>query len=137
MKRARALTLAVCALSLSGVLGCAEPPALVVVLQVQEGADLNTSNVSGLLVRIGQEERSLPASRGAQQAIELAAAPAGPTEIVVFACTANAACRSGLATFVGCVEQDLQPSVEPVPVFVRIFDVATPPEECVPFIDPE
>ena len=125
-----------CILGAAALGGCAEPPALVLVLQVQEGDAINTSNVTGLLFRIGEEERSLQAIRDTQETIELNTAPAGPTPVVVFACTANAACRQGLAAFVGCVVQDLKPSPEPVTVFVRIFDIATPAPECEQFLDP-
>ena len=121
------------------LLGCGgDPPGLVIALQVQEGAAaLNTSNVTGLLVRIGQDEQSIAANREAQEAIELLTPPAGLTEIVVFACKGNAACRQEAAAFVGCTQADLQPSSEPLAVFVRIFDVATPPADCGAFLDPE
>ncbi len=118
------------------MLGCGgEPPALVISLQIQEGADLNTSNVTGLLVRVGDEETSLPARRDQQESIELVAAPDGPTDIVVFACKGNAACRQDAAAFVGCVEADLQASDDQLVVLVPIFDVGTPADECLPFLE--
>ncbi|MDP2345365.1 MAG: hypothetical protein Q8O67_30755 [Deltaproteobacteria bacterium] len=121
--------------------GCGAPPALVIALQVQEGEDINTSNVTGLLVRIGDLDTSMPAPREVQASIELETPPAGPTQIVVFACKGNSACAAPGA-FVGCVEEDLQPSAEPVPVFVQLFLFEDgndanldpdPPPDCVGF----
>ena len=120
--------------------GCgSEPEALLIALDVQEGEALDTSDVTGLLVLIGEDERAVEALRTDKVSIELQTPPAGPTDVVVFGCKGAAACRQGpAAAFIGCqLNQDLRPSDEPLKLLVLLFDALdTPPEECAPFIEP-
>lgn len=119
-----------------GGVGCAGPAAVVTV-NIEEGADLQTDEVTGFLVRFGQDEEAIAIDRTQQIAIPFQTAPPGDTEVVVFACEGNAACSVAAATFAGCDvvtvnEGDLQ-----VVATVLLFPLATPEPACAAIINGE
>ena len=115
----------------------AEGPALVVSLQVREasGLDLDTSNINGFLLRVGDESVPFTAEPRTQFQIEFAEPPSGPTEVVLYGCEERAACQAGLADFVGCSTPDLQPRDEPQAVFLSIYPTPALGEAAPPGCD--
>lgn len=113
---------------------CAEPegPAVRVALQiVRADATLDTSDVTGFLVRVGVEQRAIPFDPALSIPIELEAAPATATPIVVFGCTLpNGECADRFGVFVGCATVDLAPSTEPVVVTIALDARDPVPEPC-------
>ncbi|MBM4282003.1 MAG: hypothetical protein FJ137_15010 [Deltaproteobacteria bacterium] len=105
-----------------------EGPALVVSLQVSEasGTDIDTSNIHGLLLRVGDEQVPFNAQPQQQFEIEFATPPEGATAVVLYACEIIAACRPAEAAFVGCSTPVLQASATPQPVFLSLYPM--PPE---------
>ena len=132
-RRRRAAPLVGVAL-LSAVVGAAggcdgEGPALRISLQVSEadGADIDTSNIQQFRLKLRtvdaggapvEDDVPFQARSGEQVEIECDNPPAGPTDIVLFACNQIAACQPSQAEFVGCTRANLQPSPDAVPVFV-------------------
>jgi hypothetical protein len=116
----------VCSFVVVGALASAcgaDGPALVVSLQVSEGAglELDTSNIRGFLLRVGDESVPFTASPQSQFEIEFASAPSGPTEVVLYACEIIAACQPSEAAFVGCSTPVLEPRDSPQAVFLSLF----------------
>jgi hypothetical protein len=113
-----------------------EGPALVVSLQVAEasGLDLDTSNIQGFLLRVGDERVPFSAQPQQQLEIEFATPPDGATEVVLYACEIIAACQPADAAFVGCSTPVLQPRDAPQPVFLSLFPMPAedepPPPGC-------
>jgi hypothetical protein len=105
----------------------AEGPALVVSLQVTEahGVTMDTSNIQGFLLRVGEEQVPFSAQPQQQFELEFSSPPNGPTEVVLYGCEFDAACQAANATFVGCSTPDLQPRDKPQAVFVSLYPIPT------------
>jgi hypothetical protein len=100
-----------------------DEPALVITLQVNEatGVDLDTSNIRGFLLRVGDEQVPFTARPREQFRIEFSAPPEGPTDVVLYACELIAACQPGTAAFVGCSRPNLVARDTPQSVFVALY----------------
>ncbi len=120
--------------------GCDEPegPAVEIALQiVRADDDVDTSDVTGFLVRVGDEERAIAYEPTRALALELLAPPEPATAIVVYGCTLpNASCNEPFGVFVGCVVVDLAPSEEPAIVTVALDERTPLPSACVGLVDP-
>lgn len=133
---------ALLALALTAVVvvigGCGEPegPAVRVALQiVRADAALDTSDVTGFLVRVGVEQQAIPFEPSQTLAIELTAAPEADTPVVVFACRLqNGDCADRFGDFVGCTIVDLAPSSEPVVVTVALHARDPLPADCADLV---
>jgi hypothetical protein len=101
----------------------AEGPALVVSLQVSEasGLDLDTSNIHGFLLRVGDESVPFTAEPQTQFQVEFAEPPDGATDVVLYGCEILAACQPSEATFVGCSTPVLEPRDTPQAVFISLY----------------
>jgi hypothetical protein len=113
-------------------------PAVEIALQIVRAADdVDTSDITGFLVRVGDEEQAIEYDPTRALALELVSPPAPATAFVVFGCTLpNAACSEPFGVFVGCVVVDLAPSEEPVIVTVALDERAPLPSACVGLVDP-
>jgi hypothetical protein len=120
--------------------GCAEPegPAARVALQiVRASADLDTSDITGFLVRVGVEQLAIPFDASRTIAVELDAPPAAATPIVVFGCTLpNGDCADRFGDFVGCRTVDLVPSPEPIVVTIALDARDPVPDDCRDLVTP-
>jgi hypothetical protein len=133
----RTLALLVVAL-LSGACEPPEGPALEVFLQVVRARpDVDTSDVTGFLVQINDDETAIPFDPTATVPIALEAAP-GPATIIVYACTISAQCEERFGVFAGCVVEDLAPSAEPLPLTVEldVRDSENVPASCAGLVSP-
>jgi len=122
----------------SCIAGCGgEGPGVSVVVTVFEGAaNLDTSGVEGLLLRVGRKQVSVAANRSDQELVELKDPPPGQTEVLVFAC-ASEPCSVDAAEFVGCNVAILAASDDTVAVEVGLFPVLAPEPDCLAFINGE
>jgi len=123
----------------SVVAGCGEPegPAVRVALQIVRANDaIDTSDVTGFLVRVGPEQRAIAFDPSRAIAVELTAPPEAATPIVVFACTLPAGeCADRFGDFVGCDVVDLAPSPDPVVVTIALDARDPVPEACADLVD--
>jgi hypothetical protein len=139
----RSLPVALARRSLRGVVAaalvlasaaCAEGPALVVSLQILNSGGLDLDDVTGFVVRFGENEAKVARNDNTQTALAFDDPPEGTVDVVVFACTTpNAACKVEDAAFVGCQTAELLPSTQELPVFVFLHElpadgVSFPPE---------
>lgn len=120
--------------------GCGEPegPAVRVALQlVRADAALDTSDVTGFLVRVGVEQQAIPFDPDEALAVELTAPPEPDTPIVVFACTLpNGDCADRFGDFVGCAVLDLAPSAQPIVVTIALDARDPVPAACTDLVAP-
>jgi hypothetical protein len=113
----------------------AEGPALSVSLQVVESTgSLDTSNVQGFLLLVGDQRRQFLAESQAQVRVEFTDPPAGPTPVVLYACETRAGCVEDDASFVGCSTPDLKPDDVTLTVVVALHPMPAsdepPPPGC-------
>jgi hypothetical protein len=138
MKRAIPTMLMAWAVVVGG--GCGEPegPAVRVALQlVRADAALDTSDVTGFLVRVGVEQQAIPFDPAQTLPVEIEAPPEEDTPIVVFACTLpNGECADRFGDFVGCAVVDLAPSDAPVVVTIALDAREPVPAACADLVAP-
>jgi hypothetical protein len=116
--------------------GGAEGPAVRVALQlVRSRPEVDTSDVRSFFVVVNDVPHSIPFTPGERQEVTLEAPPGDDTAFVVFGCLSDA-CSEGLASFVGCTVQDLQPGAGEVVVTVGLDDLAPLPATCAGLVDP-
>lgn len=120
--------------------GCGEPegPAVRVALQiVRANDDVDASDVTGFLIRVGVEQQAIAFDPSQAIAVELTAPPEPSTPIVVFACTLPAGdCADRFGDLVGCKVVDLAPSSEPVVVTIALEAREPIPAECIDLVSP-
>jgi hypothetical protein len=118
--------------------GGAEGPAVKVALQlVRSRPGLDTSDIRSFFVKVDDVSRSIPFTPAERQVVTLKAPPGDETAFVVFGCESDSCSDTdGLAKFVGCTVQDLQPGESEVVVTVEL-DVLDPlPPTCSGLVDP-
>ena len=130
-----------CALAVAPVVaGCGEPegPAVRVALQiVRANDDVDASDVTGFLVRVGVEQQDIAFDPSQAIAIELEAPPEPSTPIIVFACTLRSGdCADRFGELVGCKVVDLAPSSEPVVVTIALEAREPVPQDCSGLVAP-
>jgi hypothetical protein len=115
-----------------------EGPAVEVALQiVRDSEALDTSDVTGFWVSVGDEQRAVAYDPTRTLALDFQAPPKPGTAVVVYACTLpNASCSEPFGVFVGCVVVDLAPADEPVVVTVALANRDPVPASCVGLVDP-
>ncbi len=132
------LALLVALVALAPACGDDEGSAVKVALQiVRADDDLDTSDVTGFLVTVGDERRAVAYDATRPLALEFQAPPEPGTALVVYGCTLrNASCSEPFGVFVGCVVVDLAPSDDPVVVTVALANRDPLPAACVGLVDP-
>lgn len=114
--------------------GCAEPegPAARLFLQlVRADAGLDTSDVTGFVVYVGDARNVIAYDKDTAVVLELVAPPELATPFVVYGCTTpNAACRENDADFIGCTVVDLVANDAGIPVVVELDEISPLPAAC-------
>jgi hypothetical protein len=104
---------------------------------VRANDDVDASDVTGFLVRVGVEQQPIAFDPSQAIAVELTAPPEPSTPIIVFACTLAAGdCTDRFAGLVGCKVVDLAPSSEPVVVTIALEARDPVPADCIDFVAP-
>lgn len=119
--------------------GGAEGPAVKVALQLVRSSrlEVDTSDIRSFFVKVDDVSRRIPFTPAERQVVTLNAPPGDETAFVVFGCESDSCLDTdGLAKFVGCTVQDLQPGESEVVVTVEL-DVLVPlPPTCLGLVDP-
>lgn len=118
--------------------GGAEGPAVKVALQlVRSRPGLDTSDIRSFFVKVDDVSRSIPFTPAERRVVTLEAPPGDDTAFVVFGCLSEPCSDTvGLAKFVGCTVQDLQPGAKEVVVTVGLDDLVPLPPPCTGLVDP-